>query len=105
MLFRSQSAEIARVVARALGVRCATRVLRKVRDTAPQPGLRRRERRANLRHAFRCDLALTGEHVALVDDVITTGATADEIARVLKAAGAARVSVWAIARTPDPAAR
>jgi predicted amidophosphoribosyltransferase len=41
----------------------------------------------------------------LVDDVITTGATADELARVLKAAGAGRVSAWAVARTPDPSSR
>ena len=44
-----------------------------------------------------------GEHVAIVDDVVTTGATAETLARVLKEAGAARVSVWAVARTPDPA--
>src|SRR5258707_1162158 len=77
----------------------------KGRETEPQPGLRRRERRANLRKAFRCRLAFSGEHVAVVDDVITTGTTADEIAKVLKAAGAGRVSAWAVARTPDPAMR
>src|SRR5258708_2471018 len=101
----NQSVEIARIVGRALGVPCATGALTKVRETEPQPGLRRRERRANLRQAFRCRLAFSGEHVAVVDDVITTGTTADAIAKVLKAAGAGRVSAWAVARTPDPAMR
>jgi len=99
----NQAVEIAKVVGKKLGVRCALAGLAKVRETAPQPGLGRRQRRVNLRHAFRCDLALDGERVALVDDVMTTGATADALARVLKAAGAASVIVWAVARTPDPA--
>ncbi len=99
----NQALEIAKVVGRRLGVRCDLSGLVKVRETSPQPGLGRARRRANLRRAFRCDLALEGRNVALVDDVMTTGATADALARVLKAAGAARVSVWAVARTPDPA--
>ena len=99
----NQALEIAKVVGRRLGVRCDLTGLAKVRETSPQPGLGRARRRANLRRAFRCDLVLEGRSVALVDDVMTTGATADALARVLKAAGAARVSVWAVARTPDPA--
>ena len=74
----------------------------KVRDTPPQPGLGRRQRLANLRAAFRCELRLSGGHVAIVDDVMTTGATAHALSKLLKANGASRVSVWAIARTPDP---
>lgn len=94
--------EIAKVVARRVGSHCALDGLGRVRDTAAQPGRNREERRRNLRGAFRCRLDLRGEHVALVDDVMTTGATADECAAVLKAAGAARVSVWVVARTPEP---
>jgi ComF family protein len=99
----NQALEIAKAVGRRLGVRCDLTGLAKVRETLPQPGLGRARRRANLRRAFRCDLALEGRSVAIVDDVMTTGATADALARVLKAAGAAHVSVWATARTPDPA--
>jgi ComF family protein len=99
----NQALEMAKVVGGRLGLRCDLTGLAKVRDTSPQPGLGRARRHANLRRAFRCDLALDGRHVALVDDVMTTGATADALARVLKDAGAARVSVWAAARTPDPA--
>jgi len=98
----NQALEIAKVVGRELGVRTALGGLAKTRETRPQPGLGPRARRANLRGAFRCDLALAGRHVAIVDDVITTGATADALARALKAAGAARVSAWCVARTPDP---
>jgi ComF family protein len=91
--------EIAKVVARRIGTRCDISGLVKVRDTSPQPGLGRRERRANLRDAFRCDLDVRGLHVAVVDDVMTTGATMDAIAAVLKRRGAARVSAWSVART------
>jgi ComF family protein len=96
----NQALEIAKRVAPVLAVRCDIAGLAKVRETSPQPGLGRRERRANLRGAFRCDLELGGAHVALVDDVVTTGATGDILARALKKAGAERVSVWCVARTP-----
>lgn len=99
----NQALEIARTVGKRLGLRCAIAALEKVRETAPQPGLTRSARRRNLRHAFRCRVRLSGEHVAIVDDVMTTGATAEAIATILKAAGAGRVSVWTVARTPDPA--
>jgi len=98
----NQSVEIARAVARALRIPAAMRVLERTRDAPPQAGLTRRARRANLRGAFRCRRgALAGRHVALIDDVVTTGATAEAAARALKRAGAVRVDVWAIARTPD----
>ena len=97
--------EIAKVVARRLDVRCAIGGLARARDTAPQPGLGRGARQRNIEGALRCAMACEGLHVALVDDVMTTGATANAAARVLKRAGAARVSVWAVARTPEPNAR
>ena len=74
----------------------------RTRDAPSQSGLGRRARRANLGDAFACRKRLVARHVALVDDVITTGATADAAARVLKRAGAERVDVWALARTPGP---
>ena len=99
----NQAVVIAKAVGRRLGIRHSPDALVKVRETSPQPGLGRKARLANLRDAFRCNADFAGEHVAIVDDVMTTGATADTVARVLRGAGAARVSVWAIARTPGPA--
>jgi len=64
------------------------------------------ERAANVRGAFAIEprqrAELAGRHVAVVDDVITTGVTAAEIAAVLKQSGAATVEVWVLARTPRP---
>jgi len=101
----NQAVEIARVLARRLHVPLDRRLVRRRRATAPQARLGRRARQANLRGAFECARDVRDAHVAIVDDVLTTGATADAIARVLKDAGAARVSVWAVARAPDPQAR
>jgi ComF family protein len=101
----NQALVLARHAARSLGVRCEIEAIAKVRETPAQQGLDRGQRLANLRGAFRCALHLEGAHVAIVDDVITTGATADVLARLLRERGAARVSAWAVARTPDPALR
>ena len=97
----NQGVELARVLGRSLGVRQDIATLRRSRATAPQAGLGRRARQANLRGAFECRGSFRGLHVAIVDDVMTTGATAHTLARALKAAGAARVSAWAVARAPD----
>lgn len=71
--------------------------LRRVRPTRRQVGLSPEERRANLERAF-ASLPWSGEDLLLVDDVLTTGASADAAARALKAAGAGRVYVLAMAR-------
>jgi ComF family protein len=98
----NQSVEIARVVSRELRIPAAMQILERTRDAPPQAGLTRRARRANLRGAFRCQgRAFDGRHVALIDDVVTTGATAEAAVRALRRAGAVRVDLWALARTPD----
>ena len=98
----NQSVELARVVGRELGIVHRAFALERLRDALPQQALGARARRANLLHAFRARRRFDGAHVALVDDVMTTGATAEALARVLREAGAARVSVWSVARTPPP---
>jgi predicted amidophosphoribosyltransferase len=98
----NQALELARTVGPELGVRVAMDGLARTRAATPQPGLGRRARAANLRGAFRCALDLRGLSVALVDDVMTTGATAGAGAAALRSAGAARVIVFALARTPEP---
>lgn len=79
-------------------------LLRRPLDTAAQQGLDASQRRRNLRGAFTLSdpAAVDGAHLALVDDVLTTGATADALARLLRRAGAARVDVYCLARTPAP---
>ena len=93
---------LARRVATRLGISLDARVLRKVRHTPPQTGLDRRARRGNVAGAFTVGRPLEGLHVAVVDDVMTTGATLACLATVLREAGAARVSGWIVARTPEP---
>jgi ComF family protein len=93
---------LARRVASGLGIAVDPRALAKVRHTPAQAGLDRAARRRNLRGAFAARRRLDGMHVAVVDDVMTTGATLSALAVVLKEAGAARVSGWVVARTPEP---
>ena len=105
----NQAWELARRVAVALGCAADPRLLLRTRDAPHQLALPAAERAANVRGAFAVEplrrAELAGRAVALVDDVMTTGATADEAARVLLRAGAASVSVWVLARTPAPSDR
>lgn len=98
----NQADEIARHVAAELGLRRLPRALERVRDTPAQSRLRAAGRRRNLADAFRAASAagpaLAGRHIALIDDVITTGSTARAAAAALLAGGAARVELWTLAR-------
>jgi len=99
----NQALEIARHVARRTDAPLAPALARRVRDTAPQIDLPHDARAANVRGAFECDADVAGRVLAVVDDVMTTGATLEELARTLKRAGAARVENWVVARTwPHP---
>lgn len=95
----NQAHEIARHLGRRLGVPVLSHAVRRIADTAPQAALPWQERARNVRGAFVCDVDIRERHVAVVDDVMTTGATLAELARNLKRGGAARVSGWVIART------
>jgi ComF family protein len=94
----NQSLLLARVLARRWRVPVPARLLVRTRSTVPQQGLKAAERRRNLKGAFRVRKPLDGETVLLVDDVMTTGATARECSRVLLEAGAARVEVAVLGR-------
>jgi ComF family protein len=96
----NQAEVIADQLGRMLTLPVHARWLRRRRSTPPQQGLDAQARALNLRGAFALDHAPTGLRVALVDDVVTTGATAAELSRLLLAAGAATVQVWCLARTP-----
>jgi ComF family protein len=95
----NQAAEIARSLCKRTGAAFAGRGARRLRDTAAQADLPYEERARNVLGAFACDLDLSGKDVALIDDVMTTGATLNELAKVLKGAGAAKVENWVIARS------
>jgi ComF family protein len=86
-------------IARHLGRPIAPRGVLRVKHTPPQTELPYEERAKNVRGAFLCTLDLSGASVAVLDDVMTTGATLNELARALKRAGAARVENLVIART------
>ena len=96
----NQALEIARVVSKSTGVRITGVVRRRRGADTPQSSLRDTSaRRANVAGAFQARGPIGG-HVAIIDDVVTTGATVNALARCLKGAGASRVEVWAVARTP-----
>ena len=77
--------------------------MRKLHDTPAQASLGRVERLLSPRGVIACELALEGQHVLVVDDVMTTGATLNELARCLKRQGARRVTNLVLARTPTSA--
>ncbi len=93
----NQALELARPVSRHLGIPLANDLVVREAATAAQSSLHKKERQKNIRGAF----ATVGElpdHIAILDDVVTTGSTVNELARVLRRAGAKRVVVWACAR-------
>jgi ComF family protein len=98
----NQALEIARPLARSMGVALEARLVHRVYDTAAQSSVTPAERQANIAGAFAVpDAALVaGRHIGVVDDVMTSGRTLNELAATLKRHGAARVSNFVFARTP-----
>ena len=99
----NQAYELAGHIGRSLDIPVLAGSLRRHKSTKAQSGLNRKQRRKNVRGAFYWHgRRKPGLHVALVDDVMTTGTTVTECARVLKKAGAERVDVWVAARASPP---
>ncbi|AYC31261.1 ComF family protein [Pseudomonas cavernae] len=100
----NQAALLARWLGTGLQLAVDERLLQRVLETPAQQGLDAATRQRNLRRAFALanPAAVAGRHLALVDDVLTTGATAQSLARLLRQAGAARVDVYCLARTAKP---
>jgi ComF family protein len=101
----NQSALIADVVGRLLNIKVAHSAMLRIRETPPQAGLSRALRLKNIKGAFDCAGNVDGKHIAVIDDVMTTGATLSEAAKVLKRAGAIKVDAWVLARAVFDEAR
>ncbi|HKX95981.1 MAG TPA: ComF family protein [Methylibium sp.] len=101
----NQAARLAAALGRTLRLAVRDDLLLRIVDTPHQLSLPRENRIANLRGAFAVEplalAAVRGRRIAVLDDVMTTGATLAEAARTLRAAGAAEVEAWVVARTPD----
>ena len=94
----NQSIELARAASRRFNIPLDLKSVLRLRNTQAQSGLDKKQRRKNMRGAFEIARPLDEYHVAIVDDVVTTQSTANELARLLKQAGVERVDVWSIAR-------
>lgn len=95
----NQSLELARHAGRKMKIPLLQDACQRRRDTPPQTALSRKERGQNVQQAFLCTQDFSGKHVAIVDDVMTSGASLNEMARTLRQAGACEISAWVIART------
>jgi len=98
----NQSLELARALSRRTSIPLAIGAAARVRETRPQADLPWADRAPNIRGAFACTAAVAGRHVIVVDDVMTTGASLEELALTLRRAGACAVDNWVVARTPAP---
>ena len=95
----NQAAEIARRLSPQVGIPWRADACRRLRNTPSQAGLDLKARLRNLRGAFACDIELSGKRVALIDDVMTSGSSLNELARAVRKAGAAEIQAWVLART------
>lgn len=94
----NQSVLIARILQKRLGIPVLTAHCVRTRNTVSQSKLALKERRHNMRHAFSLRKPLPSGHVAIIDDVVTTGNTVNEVARTLRRGGAQLIEVWSLAR-------
>lgn len=94
----NQALEMGRHLSRELNTPMLIDSCQRIKHTLPQAGLPWKARQKNILNAFDCKMNLSGQHIALIDDVMTTGATLNELAKVLKKQGAGEISNWVIAR-------
>ena len=94
----NQAIEIARPISKKLGIPIASKLCARIRETPAQSGLSARQRAKNIKSAFEIRQAVEIDHVAILDDVVTTGATVTELAKTLRGAGIKKIDIWACAR-------
>jgi ComF family protein len=95
----NQALELAKVVASRLDLPLLGQGAERIRATPPQVGLPWKERAKSVRGAFACSLDLSGKHVGILDDVMTTGTSLHELSLALRTQGVAEISAWVVART------
>ena len=95
----NQALEIARPISRQLGIPIDYQSCIRLKATPPQTGLKTKQRQQNIKNAFHIQRDFSAKHVALLDDVVTTGSTVMELAKLLKAYGIESIQVWCCART------
>lgn len=99
----NQALEIAKILGKAMELPIDAQSAQRVLNTAAQATLDWEARKKNMRGAFTCNDNVMGQHIAIIDDVMTSGATLNELSKTLKQAGATEISVWVVARaTPHP---
>ena len=96
----NQSIELARALSKKMRWPIDLNAVQRVRETVSQTGLDAKARRRNIRGAFKVVEVLSHKHVVIIDDVVTTGSTANELARVLKKSGVEKITVLSLARAP-----
>jgi ComF family protein len=94
----NQAVEIGRTISKKRNIEMLTNSCTRVRNTPFQAGLPWKEREKNICNAFVCNTDLSGKHVAILDDVMTSGATINELAKVLRQQGASTIDGWVVAR-------
>ncbi len=97
----NQALELSRIIAAQLNIPLDYSLCQRDKATPFQSGLSATQRKQNLKNAFKVTTINSYHHVAIFDDVVTTGTTVNELARQLKLSGVKTIEVWAIARTPE----
>lgn len=95
----NQSLELAKVLSKQLSIPVSSDPLIRIKDSLPQASLPYKERKSNIQHAFNVTTSQLPKHIALIDDVLTTGHTANVAVKVLRHTGVSIIEVWTIART------
>lgn len=98
----NQSLELARPVSRQLQIPLLNDLSSRIKATPPQSSLSLAHRKQNLKNAFIINYSINDRHIAIIDDVMTTGTTVNVLAKKLKQAGARRVSIWCLCRAEPP---
>ncbi|MFK5914183.1 MAG: ComF family protein [Woeseiaceae bacterium] len=99
----NQSIELARLIAKPLNIHVDSNVVTRNKQTQFQSALNSKQRQQNLKNAFSISKKHHYKHVAILDDVVTTGTTVNELSKILRNSGVEIIEVWALARTPDKA--